>query len=46
MAAAIKRILMGRSGVVRYQARGTRRLGVFNKSDQLGWRFMLVKTLP
>jgi hypothetical protein len=45
MMAAIKRVTTERSGVVRYQARGTRRLGVFNKSDQLGWRFMLVKTL-
>jgi C4-dicarboxylate-specific signal transduction histidine kinase len=44
MAAAIKRIVLERSGVVRYQARGIRRVGVFNKSDALGWHFMLVKT--
>jgi hypothetical protein len=44
LAAAIKRVLLERSGVVRYQARGKRRVGVFNKSDPLGWHFLLVKT--
>lgn len=45
MAAAVRRIIAEPSGTLSYTARGMRRLAAFNRSDILGWHFMVARTL-
>ncbi len=45
MAAAVKRIIAEPSGTVAYGARGQKRIAAFNRSDILGWHFMVARTL-
>lgn len=41
--AAVETILSKPHGVVEYEFDGTKRVGVFNKSDATGWHFVLVR---
>lgn len=41
--AAVETILSKPRGVVEYEFDGTKRVGVFNKSDATGWHFVLVR---
>lgn len=44
MRATVKRVLTEPSGAITYRARATNRTAVFNKSDHLGWHFIVAKT--
>jgi hypothetical protein len=45
MAAAVKRIIAEPHGTVAYRARGQARVAAFNRSDALGWHFMVVRDM-